>query len=99
MVRKPVLGIRAELRMEHDDDRRMPVQVRRAFSIQSNSMRPIASDFLAGRLAILLELLGKDEKLIAPLLTIFFFRHPLLSLAPAPFAGLSFCLLDLWLQP
>jgi len=62
-------------------------------------MRPIASNFLLDCLAILLELLSKDEKLVSPLLTIFFFRHPLLSFTPDPFAGLLLCPLDLWLQP
>ena len=62
-------------------------------------MRPIASNFSLDCLTILLELLGKDEKLVSSLLTIFLFRHPLLSFTPDPFAGLLFCPVDLRLQP
>jgi hypothetical protein len=85
--------------MERDDDFRMPAHAKRALSIQSNSMTSIASNFLLDCLAILLELLGKDEKLISPLPAILFFRHPLLSFPPHPFAGLLFCSVDLRLQP
>src|SRR5437773_3740705 len=62
-------------------------------------MKPIASNFLLDCLAILLDLLGKDEELVSSLLTIFLFRHTLLTFLSEPFAGLLFCPVDLRLQP
>jgi hypothetical protein len=99
MISRPAKGTRIELRMERDDDFQMPAQAKRALSIQSNSMRPIALNFSLDCLTILLELLGKDEKLVSPLLTIFFFRHTFLTFLSDPFAGLLFCPVDLRLQP
>ena len=60
-------------------------------------MKPIASNRLLDRLAILLELLGKDEKFIPPLCAILFFRHTLLSFTPELLTGLPFCPINLWL--
>jgi hypothetical protein len=75
----------------------MATQTEGAFSIQTNSKGTLASSFLLDGLAILLELLSKDEKLVSSLLTIFFFRYPLLSFTPELLTGLPFRTLDLWL--
>ena len=60
MIGKPVIGAHTELRRERDDNFRMPPHAKSALSIQSNSMRSIASNCLLDCLTILLELLGED---------------------------------------
>jgi hypothetical protein len=99
MISRPAKGARIELRIERHDDFRMPAQAKRALPIQSNFIRPIASNFLLDCLAILLELLGEEEKLVSPLLTMLFFRNTLLTFLSETLAGLLFCPVDLRLHP
>ena len=47
---------------------------------------------------VLLQLLGKYQKLVSALPTIFFFRHSLLSFTSILFARLTFCSINLRLQ-